>query len=452
MAQTAVTRLIQGGFLVHHPQQPIAWHRGKALCAEHFLQDVSRLAAQLPESHHVFNLCEDRYHFLVSFAAAILRNQITLMPSNSTPGAVNTLLQDRPDSYCLCDQEIPGIQAPQYLFETLIQESQAAIPLPREIPRKQRVAVLFTSGSTGKPKPNPKTWGELQCEADSALRHFPFLARGISSIVATVPAQHMYGLATSVLFPWQGGLAVHTGRPLFPADIASDLALTAAPRVLITTPLHLRACLDSDVIWPDIDFVISATAPLSQELAAEAEHQLRTEIYEIYGSTETGSIASRRTVQEQTWHLYDGIRIDIEDGSAVAQGGHLFSPIYLNDHIRSLDQHSFLLQGRATDMLKIAGKRVSLGDLNQKLLAIPGVVDGVFVPPADPTAESQRLTALVVAPALGKQDILSTLAQSVDAAFLPRPLYFVDRLPRNDTGKLPRDALIQLLKSLKKTP
>ncbi|MEJ2423962.1 MAG: beta-hydroxyacyl-ACP dehydratase, partial [Candidatus Thiodiazotropha sp.] len=222
--------------------------------------------------------------------------------------------------------------------------------------------------------------------------------------------------------------------------------------VLITTPLHLRACLDSDVIWPDIDFVISATAPLSQELAAEAEHQLRTEIYEIYGSTETGSIASRRTVQEQTWHLYDGIRIDIEDGSAVAQGGHLFSPIYLNDHIRSLDQHSFLLQGRATDMLKIAGKRVSLGDLNQKLLAIPGVVDGVFVPPADPTTETHRLTALVVAPALGKQDILSALAQSVDAAFLPRPLYFVDRLPRNDTGKLPRDALIQLLKSLKKTP
>ncbi|MET0027038.1 MAG: AMP-binding protein [Candidatus Thiodiazotropha sp.] len=449
MAQPAVNSPIPSGFLLHHPQQPVAWHRGSAISAERFLRDISKLAAQLPDSNCVFNLCEDRYHFLVSFAAAIMRNQITLMPSNSTPGAVNALLLDRPDGYCLCDREVPGIRAPQYRFESMIQESLPPMPLPREIAPTQQVAILFTSGSTGAPKANPKTWGELQSEADSALRHFPFLTRGIASIVATVPAQHMYGLATSVFFPWQGGLAVHTGRPLFPADIAADLALIPAPRVLITTPLHLRACLDSGVSWPDIEFVISATAPLSQDLAREAERQMRTEIYEIYGSTETGSIASRRTVHEQTWHLYEGIHIDLIEGRAIAQGAHLFDPVALNDRIRSLDKHAFLLQGRDTDMLKIAGKRASLGDLNQKLLGIPGVVDGVFLPPDDPASEHQRLTALVVAPALDKQTLLSALAESVDAAFLPRPLIFVDALPRNSTGKLPREALDRLLETLR---
>ncbi|MES9928135.1 MAG: AMP-binding protein, partial [Candidatus Thiodiazotropha sp. 6PDIVS] len=82
-----------------------------------------------------------------------------------------------------------------------------SMSLPQHIELNQQVAVLFTSGTTGHPKANPKTWGELKYEADSALERFPFLSRSVSSLVATVPAQHMYGLATSILFPWQGGIS-----------------------------------------------------------------------------------------------------------------------------------------------------------------------------------------------------------------------------------------------------
>jgi acyl-coenzyme A synthetase/AMP-(fatty) acid ligase len=100
-------------------------------------------------------------------------------------------------------------------------------------------------------------------------------------------------------------------------------------------------------------------------------------------------------------------------------------------------------------MLKIAGKRASLGDLNQKLLAIPGVEDGVFIAPENLQNERQRLTALVVAPTLSKKQILHQLTQSIDAAFLPRPLHFVESLPRNSTGKLPREQLVSFLKGIK---
>ena len=453
MAQLAVNTPILCDMLAHHPQQPVAWHQGAAITAERFFQDVTKLAAQLPDAKYVFNLCDDRYHFIVSFAAAMLRKQVTLMPSNNTPGAVNSLLAEWKESYCLTDQPLSSIQAEQYLFTDLLQASAKPIPsLLRQIEPSRQVAVLFTSGTTGKPKANCKTWGELQAEADSALRQFPFLARAVSSLVATVPAQHMYGLATSVFFPWHGGISVHTGRPLFPADIAGALALTAAPRVLITTPLHLRACLDAGVTWPEIEFVISATAPLSRELAVEAERQMQTEIYEIYGSTETGSIAGRRTVTDETWRLYEGILLHREGEQTFAVGNHLLQPVSLNDKIEILGKKRFLLRGRDSDMLKIAGKRASIGDLNQKLLAIPGVIDGVFIPPKDPLNEKQRLTALVVAPTLNKQQILKTLSQSVDAAFLPRPLHFVDSLPRNSTGKLPREQLSKFVKRLTRKP
>jgi acyl-coenzyme A synthetase/AMP-(fatty) acid ligase len=450
MAEPALNSQNQCSILAHHPQQLAAWHRGRGITAAQFYQDVAKLAAQLPDAGQVVNLCEDRYHFAVSFAAAIVRQQVTLMPSNNTPGAVNSLLNEASDGYCLTDQVQQNIQAKQYLYTELLNtQSSRFIALPEHIEPDRQVAILYTSGSTGTPKPNPKRWGELKAEAESALSRFPFLSRSVTSMVATVPAQHMYGLATSIFFPWQSGIAVHTGRPLFPADIAADLALTAIPRVLITTPLHLRSCLDAGISWPEIAFIISATAPLSRDLAAEAEQQLQTEIYEIYGSTETGSIASRRTLTDKYWTLYDEIEMRQEGRQTFAYGGHLPHPVRLNDHIEMLGEGRFRLLGRDGDMLKIAGKRVSIGDLNQKLLTIPGVVDGVFIPPENPNNGKQRLTALVVAPALSKQDILQQLTQSIDAAFLPRPLHFVDSLPRNSTGKLPREQLINFLKGIK---
>jgi acyl-coenzyme A synthetase/AMP-(fatty) acid ligase len=40
----------------------------------------------------------------------------------------------------------------------------------------------------------------------------------------------------------------------------------------------------------------------------------------------------------------------------------------------------------------------------------------------------------------------------MDPVFLPRPLVFVDALPRNATGKLPREALQQLARRAPNRP
>ena len=52
-----------------------------------------------------------------------------------------------------------------------------------------------------------------------------------------------------------------------------------------------------------------------------------------------------------------------------------------------------------------------------------------------------RVGASVVAPTLGPARLLQALRERIDAVFLPRPLLFVARLPRNGTGKLPQEAL-----------
>jgi 3-hydroxymyristoyl/3-hydroxydecanoyl-(acyl carrier protein) dehydratase len=58
-----------------------------------------------------------------------------------------------------------------------------------------------------------------------------------------------------------------------------------------------------------------------------------------------------------------------------------------------------------------------------------------------------RLAACVVAPRLTPQQVLSALRVHLDPVFLPRPLLFVDALPRTATGKLPRQALQALIES-----
>jgi acyl-coenzyme A synthetase/AMP-(fatty) acid ligase len=68
----------------------------------------------------------------------------------------------------------------------------------------------------------------------------------------------------------------------------------------------------------------------------------------------------------------------------------------------------------------------------------------VFFLPDGPHESITRLIAFVVAPRLSREALMSALRSRIDPAFLPRPLYYVDTLPRAATGKLSREALTRL--------
>ena len=118
-------------------------------------------------------------------------------------------------------------------------------------------AYVLTSGSTGEPVPHAKPWGLLIRNARAeASRLAAALGRadlaGVT-LVATVPPQHMYGFESSVLIALHGGAVLDAERPFFPADIAAALARAPAPRVLVTTPFHLKTLLDADIALPPLD-------------------------------------------------------------------------------------------------------------------------------------------------------------------------------------------------------
>ena len=427
----------------YRPDDVLAWEQGGPRTACQFLSDVARLAESLPDRPTVLNLATSRYEFLVGFAAAILRRQLTLLPQSRAPQVLRRIAGDYPDSYGLTDRNdtIEGIES------VSIQPRGGQAPWPGEIPPvplNQVVAIAFTSGSTGQPVPNKKTWGALTAVAYATGARLGIKGGERAAVVATVPHQHMFGLEASVMLPVMHGLAMHAGRPLFPEDIRHALANVTGERLLVTTPLHIRACLTEAVRLPPLRLILSATAPLSRALAQSAEQQFHTSVHEIFGFAEAGSVAERRTVATDHWQPLEGVTLAQAGPRWTVRASYLPAPVAFPDQITVQDSGTFTVQGRAADQVNIAGHRVSLGDLNQKLLEIEGVQDGVFFFPDEGEEVVTRLMAFVVAPGKTEAHIQQALRITLDPVFLPRPLVLVPRLPRNETGKLPREALSKL--------
>lgn len=432
---------------LYHADRVLAWENGYSITYGRFLSDVEALADLLPEKPTVINLTDDRYRFLVGFAAALVRGQTTLLPPSRAPGALAQVAREYSNSYCLVDgteqvEPLPSYQIPK---STGGQNDTVKVP---QIPIDHPAIVAFTSGSTGSPQPHFKTWGSLVAVARSTGARLGLMSSDQMTVVATVPHQHMYGLEASIMLPIQHGMAFHVGRPLFPEDVRLALAEVPSPRMLITTPLHIRACVTTRSRLPPVECILSATAPLPRSLAKEAETLFQTRVYEVYGFTEAGSLATRRTVDENTWHVLDGITLHQESAGCSLHAPYLREPVLFPDLVSLQGPHRFVLHGRGTDLVNIGGHRGSLNDLSQKLNEIEGVQDGVFFLPDEKGTAVTRLIAFVVAPDKAAEHILSALRTVIDPVFLPRPLHLVPHLPRNETGKLTREALLGLLHNL----
>ncbi len=438
--------------------QPLAWRGGRSISAACFIAEAQAVAESLPAGRPV-NLCQDRYLFALGLAAALLRGQTTLMPPDALPETLRQIPAVGGTPYLLIDGTPPataGLPVHRVQRPALVQPATVVPTIPAHL----QAVCLLTSGSTGAPQPHAKRWGPLvaniaaEAERLAELLQRPTLA-GIA-IVATVPAQHSYGFESTVLLALLGGASFDAGRPFYPADIATALQRVPEPRALVTTPFHLKTLLLAGLALPPVALTLSATAPLSPQLAAQAEAAFGGPLVEIYGCTEAGQVASRRTTAGETWHTLGALRLWREGGDQggnqggdqgahegahegdrfVVGGGHVVEPTLLADVLELRDEHHFRLLGRANDLIHVAGKRSSLAHLNFHLNRIDGVDDGAFWLPDEVAEGVVRTVAFVVAPTLTARHIVGALREQIENAFVPRRVVHVPALPREATGKL----------------
>ena len=443
MSGTAYVRLID------RPADAVLFRRADLpITAADLLRHARSLADDLPSGRSVLNFCRDRYAFTVTFLAALLRGQVCLLTGERAPEPLSGLAADHAGCVVVTDDRrlalLPDLSAHRLTLSAehapLSGRSDACDGMP-VIPADRLAAIVFTSGSTGVPVGHRKLWGALVQRSRAAAVQFGLGEAAPAEIVGTVPPQHMYGFETTVLLPLHAPAASWCGAAFFPEDMRAALRAVPAPRLLITTPLQLRALLRADADLPALAGFVSATAPLEAELAQSAEQRWGAPVLEIFGATEVGSIASRRTLDGDAWRLYPEVRLS--DGEITAPHA---PPTPLDDEVEMLGDGSFRLLGRRQDIVKLAGHRASIAGLNRILLSLNGVEDGTFLAPPDlDQRATARLLAMVVAPTLTTEAIAEALRARIDPIFLPRRIIRVAALPRNEFGKLRREWLDALL-------
>jgi acyl-CoA synthetase (AMP-forming)/AMP-acid ligase II/3-hydroxymyristoyl/3-hydroxydecanoyl-(acyl carrier protein) dehydratase len=426
--------------------RPLAWRSGSSLQAletGRALAAARRLASSIGTRQHVIHLCEQLDHFLVGTLAALLAGTTLVLPPTRLPRTLVELRRRYPESVCLTDvaSAPDDIAVGAFVDEALCGAVPAVDNWPT-VPEMHPAFILFTSGSTGAPREHLKTWGEL-CDGAHCLMHSIAAPASASAIVSTVPPQHMFGLEATVMLPLLSGTPVIATRLSFAGDLFDVIDLARARcgdgLWLITTPLQMRAFHRDSASLRGLAMIIASTMPLDPALARAVEKDWEVPVHEIYGCTEGGLLAVRRTRSDVAWT--PGARLDFAidaNGATTVSNGHLRHPLALSDRLQRLDGGRFALLGRESDLIKVAGKRASLEELNRELMSVSGVEDAAIFLPED---DAVRLAAVVVAPGRTVAELRRALAERVDSAFLPRPLLLVDALPRNAAGKLPLAAL-----------
>lgn len=433
-------------------------HRNARLCLTQsgwrnwgqFAADVAELRPRIAEYSVLCNLTGSRYAFMVGLAAALLNGQRTLLPSSAAPENVRRTIAQC-DDVLILGAGIPALSGPRLIDVPAGQTSLDPVDLLDKLTQATGEIHVHTSGSTGDPTPHVKTFGALA--GGSNLTENLFAQSGLDTtpgaltIIGTTPYQHMFGLEAAVTTPLAYGHPVINQTPMLPGDLEQILGQGresgCGEYALVTSPAHLKFLEPVIMASPEIRTILSATAPMPVALAERLEARGDLAVMEIYGSTETGSLAGRRTVQGPEWTPMNGFSLTPgEDNEWMATAPHLRRPEVLADALEMSEDGRFRLLGRLGEMVTVAGKRNNLGALNAALAEAPGIRSGCYLILQDALGRETQLGIVVVPHAAdadpinvkrGVRDHMRTL---VDPVFVPRQIVLTDLIERDATGKI----------------
>jgi len=386
---------------------------------------------------------DDPYDFACAFfAVAAVKGEIVI-PASNAPG----YLGDLAHAYDLV------LDAPALAACGHDTERESAISV-RPIDATAAVT-LYTSGSSGIAKPVRKSLAQLDAEVRTLQREWADRI-GAAVTLSSVPHHHIYGLLFRILWPLAAGRAFDRTAVLEPLQLQQRL-VEYGGGVVVSTPSQLMR-------WPALSgFPMQAPAPcaffssggpLPADAAAAYANAFGAAPLEIFGSTETGGIAWRRQDVSHAWQPLKGVDVRCDDeGVLCVRSAHLGHDRWhrTDDTARFDARGRFALAGRRDRVIKLDGKRVSLPELETRILAHEYVEQAAAVVVDGATRSHVGVVAVLSAvgrDALaehGRIAVATTLRHALgayfDAAALPRYWRFRHAMPFDVRGKLPAAAL-----------
>lgn len=410
------------------------------------LADIHRAKKLIPsDAEDILVTCKGRYEFSVALLSAWLCGKNVILPPNLHQASLNRIRKYHNIVVELKDGFTAGGDLPaendQEMFELRLNRGQQAL-------------TIYTSGSTGVPKPVQKSIGNVFAEVFALKKA---LAWPDTPLVASVPPHHLYGLTFSILLPWVLAVPMVNECPLHAEEVVDTVEQSGAG-ILITVPVHLRALLEQEVGCKPV-MAISSAGALDRTVAANWQEKFDREIFEIYGSSETGIIAYRQQLSREQWTPFPEVQLDT-DKDGLLQVSSPFIHVNEGEYFQTQDMvtvkegKEFLLHGRADSIVKIAGKRVSLLTVEQAIKGCEGVQDAAVT--AVPVQGHIRDMAIWAAVAVGDNSSINArtirahLLPLLDGIKIPRRIVVLEKLPREENGKLSKDRLVALFQDREK--
>lgn len=300
--------------------------------------------------------------------------------------------------------------------------------------------VLFTSGSTGAPRQIVKPVSCLDEEARWLAERWGQSLQGCT-VIASVTHQHLYGLTFRIILPLALGLVFDSRQVFYSEQLsAQDGSLRLA---LISSPAFLRR-LDRSLTAPDCRFIVSAGGELCWSSARQVQEWLQQPVDEIYGSTETGVLATRtRTCESELWQPFSRV-IFTQDQQLRWWARSPLIPeaegLQLDDKLE-FNADKFRLCGRYDRIVKIEDKRVSLSEIERRLMALPQVTDAVALSVSRPERSGIGVV-LVLDGDYGEKELAGLkrewrheLHRWLEPVAMPRYWRIVRTIPHNSQSK-----------------
>jgi acyl-coenzyme A synthetase/AMP-(fatty) acid ligase len=354
---------------------PVAWLGTREWSLGELRHDVVTLRQSLAAQPGTrWALCFDNsYLFIVALLATLHAGKIPVIPGHCRA----SLLSEQKDLFdgMLSETQL-DCESPQIVVTPGEATPHNDITLP-PIAADSYVE-LFTSGSTGQPKKIIKPIELLDEEARMLHTRFEQRLEGCRVVASVVP-QHLYGLTFRIFLPMACGMPLHASMTYYAEQLS---ALDPQHRyVFISSPAFLKR-LDPQLAPPPVEMILSAGGMLPWKEVKETQSWLNVWLDEIYGSTESGIVAWRQRIDNGTsWQLFPGVTLRAE-----GEEWRLLSPLVnddegllLDDMIELVDD-GFRLAGRRGRVVKIEEKRVSLSEVEKRLMTLDGVVEAAALP------------------------------------------------------------------------
>jgi len=355
---------------------PISWLGDHNWTLGQLRYDVMALAEILRQQEgERWALCfEDSYLFIVALLATLYAAKTPVIPGHCRA----PLLEEQ---HALFTGVLSDSDMPWRGLHLRVESSKCSLPFDDKMHTiaDDAFVELFTSGSTGQPKRVVKSIAALDAEAALLAARFAGKLAGCRVVASVVP-QHLYGLTFRIFLPMALGLPLHAAMLHYAEQLA---ALEAHPRYLfVSSPAFLKR-LDYRLSAPPVDTILSAGGVLPWQDVVSVRAWLGVQVDEIYGSTETGILAWRhRSEEDIPWQPFPGVNIIAEGETFRAVSPLIADPLGLPlDDVLHFDADGrFRLSGRRGRVVKIEEKRISLGEVERRLMDLDGIRDAAALP------------------------------------------------------------------------